>query len=87
MLLYLDEKGISASTGSACHAHDLEPSHVLTGIGLPHDVAHGSLRFTLGRSTTRADLDYVLKILPKIIKKLRVISPVKLKAKECKNSD
>ncbi|MFH1749572.1 MAG: cysteine desulfurase family protein [bacterium] len=85
MLLYLDEKGVAVSTGSACHAHDLEPSHVLRGIGRSHDASHGSLRFTMGRSTTKADLDYVLRILPDIIKKLRTMSPVKLSKKECEN--
>ncbi len=87
MLLYLDEKGVAISTGSACHAHNLESSHVLRGIGRSHDVAHGSLRFTMGRSTTRVHVDYVLKALPGIIKKLRVMSPVKLSEKECEKND
>lgn len=76
ILLYLDEQGICASTGSACTSHDLEPSHVLISMGLPHQEAHGSIRFTLGRSTTRADINYVLKVLPGIVNKLREISPV-----------
>lgn len=80
MLLYLDEKGISASTGSACASYDLEPSHVLISMGLPRQEAHGSIRFTLGRSTTRADIDYVLKVLPKVVKKLLEISPVNQKS-------
>ncbi len=78
MLLYLDEKGIQASTGSACTSQSLEPSHVLLAIGRPHAIAHGSLRFTLGHSTTKKDIDYVLKALPPIVSKLRDMSPVRL---------
>lgn len=81
LLLYLDEYGIVCSTGSACTSHSLEPSHVLTACGLPYEYAHGSLRFTLGRSTTKKEIDYVMKYLPAIVKKLREISPVHLKQK------
>lgn len=70
-LLMLNERGICASTGSACSSKSLEPSHVLLAIGLPHQQAHGSLRFSLGRDTTEADVDYVLEVLPKIIAELR----------------
>jgi cysteine desulfurase len=83
MLLYLDEKGIQAATGSACTSQSLEPSHVLLSIGLPYEMAHGSLRFTMGHSTTQADIDYVLKILPEIVAKLREISPARLRM--CEN--
>lgn len=74
MVLYLDSYGIYVSTGSACSSASLLPSHVLLALGLPHDLAHNSLRFTLGRKTVKADLDYVLEVLPKIIKKLTEIS-------------
>lgn len=82
MLLYMDEKRIQAATGSACTSQSLEPSHVLLSIGLPYEMAHGSLRFTLGHSTTKADIDYVLKVLPEIVEKLREISPVRLSLTE-----
>ena len=78
LLLYLDEYGIMCSTGSACTSQSLEQSHVLTACGLPYEYAHGSLRFTLGRSTTKHEIDYVMKYLQEIIKKLREISPVNL---------
>ncbi len=78
LLLYLDEYGIVCSTGSACTSTSLEPSHVLLACGLPYEYAHGSLRFTLGKSTTKSEIDYVMKYLPEIVKKLREISPVKL---------
>ncbi len=77
MVLMLSDKGIAASTGSACSTKSLEPSHVLRAIGLPHVKCHGSLRFTLGRSTTKKDIDFVLKELPVIVKKLRDISPLR----------
>jgi len=76
MLMNLDMKGIACSTGSACSSSSLEPSHVLTAIGLPHELAHGSLRFTLGRSTTKDDIEYVLEVLPAIVEKLRAMSPL-----------
>jgi cysteine desulfurase len=74
MVLYLDSKGVYASTGSACSSRSLRPSHVLTAIGLNDELAHGSLRFTLGRSTTGEDIEFVIKILPGIVKKLREVS-------------
>ena len=78
LVLKLDQYKISASTGSACTSHDLAPSHVLLAIGLPEDLAHGSLRLTLGRKTTQKDLDYVLKVLPKVVENLRKISAIQL---------
>lgn len=77
MVIMLDEKGIAASTGSACSTKNLEPSHVLRAIGLPHVKCHGSLRFTLGRGTTAREVDYVLKVLPGIVRKLRAMSPLR----------
>jgi len=76
VVLYLDEAGISCSTGSACTSASLEPSHVIMALAKPHEYGHGSLRFTLGRRNTKKDIDYVLKVLPPIIKKLRSISAV-----------
>jgi cysteine desulfurase len=78
LLLYLDEYGIMCSTGSACTSESLDPSHVLLSIGLPYEYAHGSLRFTLGKRTTKDDIDYVITYLPSIVEKLREISPVNL---------
>lgn len=78
MLLYLDAYGICCSTGSACTSASLEPSHVLTALGLPYEYAHGSLRFTLGHCNTKQDIDYVIKYLPGIVEKLREISPVQM---------
>ena len=74
MILNLDMEGVAASTGSACTSSTLEASHVLLGIGLPHELAHASLRFTLGRYTKESDIDYVLEILPKGVNKLRSMS-------------
>lgn len=76
LLLSLDMLGIAASSGSACTSGSLDPSHVLLGMGLTHEVAHGSLRFTLGRQNTEADIDYVLEQLPKIVERLRMMSPL-----------
>lgn len=76
MVLMLSDKGIAASTGSACSSKSLEPSHVLRALGLPHVKCHGSLRFTLGRSSSAKDIDYVLKILPPIVERLRKMSPL-----------
>ena len=76
MLLLLDSIGVSASTGSACTSGSLEPSHVLLAIGLPHEKAHGSLRFTLSGDTTGGDVDYVLLHLPGIVDRLRQMSPL-----------
>ncbi|GHS87213.1 cysteine desulfurase IscS [Synergistales bacterium] len=76
LLLDLDSKGISASTGSACTSGSLDPSHVLMAIGLSHEMAHGSLRMTLGHGTTDEHVDYVLSVLPDIVSKRRAMSPV-----------
>lgn len=76
VLLNLDMVGIAASSGSACSSASLEPSHVLTAIGLPHEIAHGAIRFSLGRETTEAQIDRVLELLPGIITKLRAMSPL-----------
>ncbi len=76
MLLLLDGYGICASTGSACTSGSLEPSHVMMAIGLPHEVAHGSLRFTLGEENTRDDVDKVLEVVPQVVTKLRAMSPL-----------
>ncbi len=76
LLLSLDDKGVAASTGSACSSKELKPSHVLLAIGLNEVQAHGSLRLTLGRKNTREEVDYVVGILPEIVKKLRDMSPL-----------
>ncbi|MCZ7361890.1 MAG: cysteine desulfurase NifS [Candidatus Methanoperedens sp.] len=76
MILNLDMKGVAASTGSACSSTSLEPSHVLLAIGLKHEEAHGSLRLTLGRGNTQEDVDHVVSVLPDIVNKLRMISPL-----------
>lgn len=76
MVLNLDLEGICASTGSACSSSSLEPSHVLLAIGLSHEQAHGSLRFTLGKWTTGEEIEQVLDVLPKIVTKLRAMSPL-----------
>ena len=76
MLLNLDLEGICASTGSACSSASLEPSHVLLALGLPAEQAHGSLRFTLGRENSEADVERVLDVLPGIVAKLRAMSPL-----------
>ena len=76
LLLDLDSKGISASTGSACSSASLEPSHVLLALGLSHEMAHGSLRMTLGRGTTGEQVDYVLDVLPEIVARRRSMSPL-----------
>ena len=76
MLLQLDNKGIAVSTGSACSSGSLEPSHVLLSIGCPPEIAHGSLRISLGRFTTDADVDHFLEVFPPIVERLRAMSPV-----------
>jgi cysteine desulfurase len=76
MLLNLDMVGIAASTGSACTSGDLEPSHVLLAIGRPHDLCHGSIRFTSGRYNKEKDIDYLLKHFPEIVGRLRSMSPL-----------
>lgn len=76
LLLMLDIKGISASSGSACTSGSLDPSHVLLSIGLPHEVAHGSVRLSLGDCNTEEDVDYILETLPPIVERLRSMSPL-----------
>jgi len=76
ILLDLDLKGVAASSGSACTAKTLEPSHVLRAIGLKHEEAHGSLLFTLGKQNTEEEVDYVIRIMPDIVKRLREMSPL-----------
>jgi len=78
MLLHLDELGICASSGSACTSGNLEPSHVILALGHPYEIAHGSIRFSLGKVNTEKDIDYLLKVFPPIIEKLRAMSPVRL---------
>ena len=78
LLLYLDEYRIMCSTGSACTSESLEPSHVLTAMGLPYEYSHGSLRFTFGHCNSKSDVDYLMKYLPLIVETLREMSPVKL---------
>jgi cysteine desulfurase len=75
MLLHLDGVGIAASSGSACTSGLLKPSHVLTAMGIPPETAHGSLRFSLGKETTQEEIDYVVKVLPGIVEKLRKMAP------------
>ena len=77
LVAQLDMRNVAASTGSACSSESLEPSHVLIAIGLKHEEAHGSLRLSLGRWTTRQEVDYVVKVLPQAVQGLRVISPFK----------
>jgi len=76
ILLMLDSYGIMASSGSACTSGSLDPSHVLLALGLSHETAHGSLRLTLGKDNTEDDVDYILQVLPNIIKNLRAMSPL-----------
>ena len=76
LLIMLDMKGICASSGSACTSGSLDPSHVLLAIGLPHEIAHGSLRMTLGADTTKEDVDYVVDCLKEIVAQLRSMSPL-----------
>lgn len=76
LILLLDLNGICASSGSACTTGSLDPSHVLLALGLTHEVAHGSLRLSLGHDTTEADVDYILEVLPKVVERLRAMSPV-----------
>lgn len=76
VLLNLDLKGIAASSGSACTSGSLSPSHVLMAMGVPPEVAHGSIRFTMGRGTTEADVDYVVDTLVDVVAKLREMSPL-----------
>ena len=76
LLLLLDANGICASTGSACSSTSLEPSHVLLSIGVPVEIAHGSLRFSLSHDNTDEDVDYILETVPKVVERLRMMSPL-----------
>lgn len=76
LLLLLDAEGICASTGSACSSKSLEPSHVLLAIGLPHEIAHGSLRLTLSHETTKEDIDYIVEKVKYVVQTLRNFSPI-----------
>jgi cysteine desulfurase len=76
LILSLDMLGVACSSGSACTSKTLEPSHVLLAIGLKHEEAHGSLLFTLGKQNTEEDVDYVVNVMPDIVKRLRAISPL-----------
>lgn len=76
LLLNLDLKGIAASSGSACTSGSLDPSHVLLAMGITHEIAHGSLRLSLGRENTEEDVDYCLEVLPEIVARLRSMSPL-----------
>ena len=76
MLLMLDLNGICASSGSACTSGSLDPSHVLLALGLPHEIAHGSLRLTLSSKTTKEEIDYTVSRLKEIVHRLRLMSPI-----------
>ncbi|MDE7298593.1 MAG: IscS subfamily cysteine desulfurase [Lachnospiraceae bacterium] len=76
LLLLLDDRGISASSGSACTSGSLDPSHVLLAIGLPHEIAHGSLRISLGEETTQEDVDYIVENVKEVVQYLRNMSPI-----------
>jgi cysteine desulfurase len=76
LLLLLDDKGICASSGSACTSGSLDPSHVLLAIGRVHDVAHGSLRLTLDENTTEEEIDYTIKSVGEVVDYIRSFSPV-----------
>src|SRR5207247_9715361 len=75
VLIQLDLNGISASSGSACTTGSLEPSHVLTAMGIPSDLARSSLRITIGKDNTRADIDQLLEVLPRSVQRLRALAP------------
>lgn len=83
LLLMLDQMGICSSTGSACSSGSLDPSHVLSAIGVPPKIAQGSLRLTLGDANSEEDIDYVLDVLPEVVGKLRAISPFYKPASVC----
>ena len=76
LLILLDNNGICGSSGSACTSGSLDPSHVLLAIGLPHEIAHGSLRLTLSAETTMEDIDFVVDCIKQIIERLRSMSPL-----------
>ena len=87
LLLMLDMKGIAASSGSACTSGSLDPSHVLLALGLPHEVAHGSLRLSLSQYNTEEEIDYIIKTVPEVVSRLREMSPVweKIQKEEAKS--
>jgi cysteine desulfurase len=87
MILMLDMEGICVSSGSACTTGSLEPSHVLLGLGIPAELAHGSLRVTLGRSTTRENIDFFIEVFPPIVARLREMSPIWCANCVCKTKD
>ena len=76
LLLMLDAKGICASSGSACTSGSLDPSHVLLALGLPHEVAHGSLRLSIGEYNTMEEIDHICQVVPQVVEYLRNMSPV-----------
>ena len=76
LLLNLDNKGVCASSGSACTSGSLDPSHVLLAIGLPHEIAHGSLRVAIGKENTKEEIDFVIDSLVEIVQRLRDMSPL-----------
>lgn len=80
-ILYLDAEGVMASTGSACASSSLDPSHVILATGLSYEAAHGSIRFSLGRSSTKEDVDHVIRVMPGIVDRLRMMSPINLDMK------
>ena len=82
-----DDEGICASTGSACTSGSLEPSHVLLATGLPVEISHGSLRLTLGNINTESDVDFVLDVLPKVVLRLREMSPLYQKSGKDRKCD
>ena len=82
MLLMLDQNGICGSSGSACTSGSLDPSHVLLAIGLPHEIAHGSMRLSFSDDNTEEDIDYILEIVPEIVSYLRSMSPLWEKIKK-----
>lgn len=86
LLLRLDLKGVSASSGSACTSGSLDPSHVLLAIGLPHEIAHGSMRLSFSDDNTEEDIDYILEIVPEIVSYLRSMSPLWEKIKKAGSS-
>ncbi|MDP2688473.1 MAG: aminotransferase class V-fold PLP-dependent enzyme, partial [Deltaproteobacteria bacterium] len=81
LLLNLDMKGVAASSGSACTSGSLEPSHVLLAMSLSHEMSHGSVRFSLGKSNTVEEIDYLVEIMPPIVERMRSMSPLYAGAK------
>ena len=77
LVMHLDMHGIAVSTGSACSSHNLEASHVLLAIGLKHEIAHGTIRFTLSKYTTKEEIDYTIEKVKESVKKLREMSPLR----------